>query len=156
QRVDRAGAERRMSRSMLSCRDVCAGYGAMHVVRDFNLEADAGCVVAIMGPNGAGKTTLMLSLAGLLPVLGGEVRVGGALMPPGRAAAASRAGLVCVPDDRALFTTLTVRDNIAAANRGGRILAAEVRDMFPELAARWNTRAGALSGGEQQMLAVAR
>jgi branched-chain amino acid transport system ATP-binding protein len=145
-----------MSAPLLSCRDVCAGYGGVPVVRDFNLEADSGSVVAILGPNGAGKTTLMLSLAGLLPTLGGEVRIGGELVPHGRAAAANHAGLVCIPDDRALFTTLTVRENIAAAIGRRGVPTAEVHDMFPALAARWNTRAGALSGGEQQMLAVAR
>ena len=142
--------------SMLSCRGVTAGYGALTVVRDFDLEADAGTVVAILGPNGAGKTTLMLGLAGLLPLQGGVVAVDGAPLASGRPAAAAKAGLILVPDDRALFSGLTVRENVVVAAPKGDSSEEEVQALFPPLRARWNTRAGALSGGEQQMLAVAR
>jgi len=145
-----------MSTPTLSCRNLSAGYGNLTVVRDFNLEAEKGSVIAILGPNGAGKTTLMLTLAGLLPRLGGEVLIDGQPLPVGRPAAANRAGLVLVPDDRALFTSLTVRENIAAAARRGSATDDEVQSLFPALTARWNTRAAALSGGEQQMLAMAR
>lgn len=145
-----------MSTALLSCQGVTAGYGSLTVVRDFTLEADGGSVVAVLGPNGSGKTTLMLALAGLLPLIDGEVRVGGQLLPSGRPTTANGAGLILIPDDRSLFTTLTVRDNIAAAVRKGDVPTAEVQEMFPALAERWQTKAGALSGGEQQMLAVAR
>jgi branched-chain amino acid transport system ATP-binding protein len=140
----------------LSCRRLQAGYGKLTVVRDFNLDAEAGSVVAVLGPNGAGKTTLMLTIAGLLPRLGGDVDVEGHPLANGRPAAANRAGVVLVPDDRSLFTTLTVAENIAAASRKRGSARAEVLDIFPALAARWNLKVGALSGGEQQMLAVAR
>jgi len=141
---------------LLSCVGVAGGYGKLTVVQDVDFAAESGRVIAMLGPNGAGKTTLMLTLAGLLPRHAGEVVVSGASLPAGRPAAASAAGVVLVPDDRALFGGLTVRDNIAAASRKGAKLGDEVREMFPALAARWNTKAGSLSGGEQQQLAMAR
>jgi branched-chain amino acid transport system ATP-binding protein len=140
----------------LQCRGLQAGYGKLTVVRDFELEADAKTVVAVLGPNGAGKTTLMLTIAGLIPHLGGEVLVHGQPLPNGRPALANRAGVVLVPDDRALFTTLTVAENIAAASKKGSPSRQEVLDIFPALAPRWDIKVAALSGGEQQMLAVAR
>jgi len=140
----------------LSCQGLRAGYGRLTVVRQFDLEVDAGSVVAILGPNGAGKTTLMATLAGLVPRLGGSVTVAGAPLPSGRPAAASRAGVVLVPDDRALFSSLTVEENIAAARRKGGPPVRSILDTFPALEPRWTLRAGALSGGEQQMVALAR
>ena len=142
--------------ALLACRSLSAGYGKLTVVRDFELDAAAGSVVAVLGPNGAGKTTLLLTIAGLVPRLGGEVLVGEHVLVSGRPAAANRAGVVLVPDDRALFASLTVAENIAAASRKGSPTKAEVLEVFPALTARWSLRAGALSGGEQQMLAVAR
>ena len=101
---------------LFECRELTAGYGHVNIVRPFDLAADAGTVVAILGPNGAGKTTLLATMCGLLPRQGGTVHVAGRELKSGRAAAASRAGLVLVPDDRALFPSLTVRDNIRAAS----------------------------------------
>ena len=98
----------------------------------------------------------MLTLAGLLPSQGGSVIVDGAHLPSGRPARANSAGLVLVPDDRALFTGLTVRENINIARRKGSPSVAELLDLFPGLKVRLNISAGSLSGGEQQMLAVAR
>jgi branched-chain amino acid transport system ATP-binding protein len=140
----------------LSCRGLQAGYGKVTVIRNFDLDADAGSVVAVLGPNGAGKTTLLLTIAGLLARLGGEVCIGGRPVASGRAALANRTGIVLVPDERALFTTLTVAENIAAAAHKGGAARQDVLDLFPALTSRWRVRAGALSGGEQQMLAVAR
>jgi branched-chain amino acid transport system ATP-binding protein len=145
-----------MSRPLFECVGLEAGYGRVNIVRPFDLAADAGTVVAVLGPNGAGKTTLLSSIAGLLPRQAGEVSVDGEVLKSGRPALASRAGLVLVPDDRSLFTTLSVRDNLRAATRraGGR--PEEALDLFPALQARRSVLAGDLSGGEQQMLAVAR
>jgi branched-chain amino acid transport system ATP-binding protein len=140
----------------LSCRKLQVGYGHLSVVRDFDLDVAPGTVVALLGPNGAGKTTIMLTLAGLLPRLGGDVLVDGVLLPSGRAAAANRAGVVLVADDRALFCSLTVAENLQAASKRRSLPTAEVFELFPALEARWHLPAGALSGGEQQMLAVAR
>jgi branched-chain amino acid transport system ATP-binding protein len=110
----------------------------------------------VLGPNGAGKTTFLLTLAGLLPRLAGEVLVDGRPLPGFRPAAAARAGVVLVPDDRALFCTLTVEENLKAARRRRESSYDDVVDLFPALRARWRIAAGSLSGGEQQMLAMAR
>jgi branched-chain amino acid transport system ATP-binding protein len=137
-------------------RNLVAGYGKLAVVRGFDLSVDSSSVVAILGPNGAGKTTLLKTFAGLLPRLGGEVYVSGTPLHNGRAAAANRAGVVLVPDGRALFRALTVDENLSIARRRGGPSADDMRDLFPALASRRKLSAGALSGGEQQMLAIAR
>ncbi len=141
---------------LFECRGLAAGYGRVSIVRPFDLVADAGTVVAVLGPNGAGKTTLLSTIAGLLPRQGGTVRVAGEELKSGRPALASRAGVVLVPDDRSLFFTLSLRDNlrVAAGRRGAK--PEEMLSVFPALESRWQVLAGALSGGEQQMLAVAR
>jgi branched-chain amino acid transport system ATP-binding protein len=139
-----------------ACRSVRAGYGPVAVVRDVSFEVESGSVLALLGPNGAGKTTLMLTLAGLLPCLGGEIHVGDEQLASGRATQASGKGVVLVPDDRALFTSMTVAENIEAARRKNSPPAAQMLELFPALEPRWRVVAGALSGGEQQMLALAR
>jgi branched-chain amino acid transport system ATP-binding protein len=141
----------------LACRALSCGYGDTTVVRDVDLDVASGEVVAILGPNGAGKTTLLMTLAGLLPRLGGEVTVEGHALRSGRPRDASRAGLVLVPDDRSLFPALTTAENLEAARRRrDSPPAGTMLDLFPALADRWKVPAGSLSGGEQQMLAVAR
>jgi len=137
-------------------RGLRAGYGSVTVVRSLDLSVPAGTVLGILGPNGAGKTTTMLTIAGLLPRQDGAVLVDGTVLPSGRPAAANRAGVVLVPDDRALFSSLTVRENLLVARRAGGFDLDEAVDLFPALAPRLGLAAGALSGGEQQMLAVAR
>jgi branched-chain amino acid transport system ATP-binding protein len=137
-------------------RDLTVGYGKLAVARGFSLSVDQGSVAAILGPNGAGKTTLLKTFAGLLPRLGGEVLLSGTPQRNGRAAAANKAGIVLVPDSRALFTALTVDQNLSVARRRGGPPADSMVDLFPVLAARRKLTAGALSGGEQQMLAIAR
>ncbi|WP_374216033.1 ABC transporter ATP-binding protein [Frankia sp. AiPs1] len=141
---------------LLDVRGLEAGYGAVRVVRSLNLTADSGTVLGVLGPNGSGKTTMMMTLAGLLPRLGGEVLVDGTPVPGGRPAAANRAGIVLVPDDRALFPDLDVRENLLVAKRSGGYSLDDVVALFPSLGNRLSVAAGALSGGEQQMLAVAR
>jgi branched-chain amino acid transport system ATP-binding protein len=141
---------------VLEVRGLVAGYGAVPVVRGLDLAVEAGTVLAVLGPNGAGKTTLMTTLAGLLPALAGEVLVDGSALPSGRPAAANRAGLVLVCDDRALFTTLSVRENLQIARRSDGPTLDDAMELFPALRPRLDVAAGALSGGEQQMLAVAR
>jgi branched-chain amino acid transport system ATP-binding protein len=141
---------------VLECRGLAAGYGAVTIVRSVDLSLQAGRVLAVLGPNGAGKTTLMTTLAGMLPRISGEVLVGGKSLPNARPGAANKAGLVLVADDRALFTGLTVRENIQIAQRSGGPDLDAVMEMFPALKKRLKVPAGAVSGGEQQMLAVAR
>ena len=140
----------------LTCRNLTAGRGPTTVVRGIDLDVAAGTVLALLGPNGAGKTTLLETIAGLLPRQGGTIQVGGQELPARSAVAAQRAGVVLVPDDRALFAGMTVRDNLEVA-RGRRGPAPEsMLELFPALEKRWAVPAGVLSGGEQQMLAVAR
>ena len=140
----------------LECKDLTVGHGSVAVLRGFDLALRQGEVLALLGPNGAGKTTLLGTLAGLLPRLSGGVSVAGRALPNGRPAAANKSGLVLVPDDRALFTTLTVRENITIANKSGGLDLDGAMELFPALTKRLKVTAGSLSGGEQQMLAVAR
>jgi branched-chain amino acid transport system ATP-binding protein len=140
----------------LECRGLTGGRGATLVFRDLDLDVQAGSVLALLGPNGAGKSTLLLTLAGLLPARTGTVAVDGARLRNGNPVGASRAGVVLVPDDRSLFTTLTVEENLEVARRRNGPPPKELLDVFPALEKRWDLTAGALSGGEQQMLAMAR
>lgn len=140
----------------LECSELTGGRGATVAFRDVDLAVEAGQVLALLGPNGAGKTTLLLTLAGLLPAASGSVKVDGTPLRNGSPVAASRAGVVLVPDDRCLFTTLTVEENLNVARGRSGPAARELLDVFPTLEQRWHLQSGALSGGEQQMLAMAR
>ena len=140
----------------LECRALTGGRGTTVVFRDLDLDVQAGTVLTLLGPNGAGKSTLLLTLAGLLPARSGRASVDGAPLRNGNAVAASRAGVVLVPDNRSLFTTLTVEENLDVARSRGGPAARDLLDTFPALEKRWRLAAGALSGGEQQMLAMAR
>jgi branched-chain amino acid transport system ATP-binding protein len=140
----------------LECTALTGGRGTAVAFRDVDLAVEAGKVVALLGPNGAGKTTLLLTVAGLLRSEGGTVAVDGTALPRGQASAANRAGVVLVPDNRCLFTALTVEDNLRVASRRGGPSPRDLLEVFPALETRWDLQAGALSGGEQQMLAMAR
>ncbi len=142
--------------SVLTCRDLTVGHAGLAVARNIDLDLDSGQVLALLGPNGAGKTTLLATMAGLLPRLSGEVLVDGVALPNFRPGRANKAGIVLVPDDRALFTTLTVAENLRAASPARTAPADDVVDLFPVLKQRWKLPAGSLSGGEQQMLVMAR
>jgi branched-chain amino acid transport system ATP-binding protein len=137
-------------------RNLVVGYGKLAVVRGFDLTAATSSVTAILGPNGAGKTTLLKTIAGLLPRLSGQVTINGAPQRNGHPAGANKVGIVLVPDSRALFTALTVDEHLALARRRGGPPPGDMMDLFPALTARRKLPAGALSGGEQQMLAIAR
>ncbi|MCU1344073.1 MAG: livF [Acidimicrobiia bacterium] len=139
----------------LRCSEVSAGYENLAVARSLNLSVGRNEILAILGPNGAGKTTLLLTIAGLLAPIDGEIEVDGVRLRPGAPRQANRAGVVLVPDSRALFTELSTTENLKlAARRPGAV--AEAMDLFPGLQRRAKVKAGMLSGGEQQMLAVAR
>jgi branched-chain amino acid transport system ATP-binding protein len=141
--------------AVLSCENLAAGYQRQPVVRKLNLEVSAGEIVAILGPNGAGKTTSLLTMAGLLSPISGTVRLAGRELNYSRPHLAARSGIALVPDDKCLFTTLTVAENISFGRRGKEAVRAAT-DYFPALEPRLSQPAGVLSGGEQQMLALAR
>ena len=132
------------------------GYGKLTVAREIRLRLSSHEVTAVLGPNGAGKTTLMMTLAGFLRPITGEVRIDGLPMKPGSARRMNKAGVVLVPDRRALFTQLTTLENLQLARRRGGPAVDDVLDLFPALRERTKVKAGSLSGGEQQMLAVGR
>jgi branched-chain amino acid transport system ATP-binding protein len=135
---------------------LAGGWGELTAFRAVDITVAAGEIHAVLGPNGAGKTTLLLTLAGILPSRSGTVAVDGARMRVGRATAACRAGVVLVPDNRELFTTLTVEENLRVPVGHDAAGLQSMFELFPALEARRNLRAGSLSGGEQQMLAIAR
>lgn len=140
-----------MSDPIIEARQLTLGYGAADVVADLNVEVRQGEVVALLGANGAGKSTTLMGLAGVLRARGGEVRIKGDKdrSPLHRRA---RAGLGFVPETRSVFMNMSVHDNIRVAG----VKSARVFALFPELEARTRVKAGALSGGEQQMLVLAR
>ncbi|MGX1804228.1 ABC transporter ATP-binding protein [Nocardia sp. NPDC055321] len=144
----------------MECRGLSAGYVKQRpCVRDVDLRLTAGEITCLLGPNGAGKTTLLMALSGLVPREGGEVLVAGSGIGSGRPRETVRAGMVLVPDDRALFRWLTTRQNLqlAIAERARRRSGVdEVLKYFPALEKRLGVAAGKLSGGEQQMLAIGR
>jgi branched-chain amino acid transport system ATP-binding protein len=137
-----------------------AGYDGVPVVRDLDLEVAAGEVVALLGPNGAGKSTTLRTISGLLSPVGGRIEVLGEPTGPIPAHRLPHRGVAHVAEDRSLFAGLTVRENLRLATGIGRRerKAAEERaaGLFPALRPLMTRRAGLLSGGEQQMLAVAR
>ncbi|WP_457631693.1 ABC transporter ATP-binding protein [Oceanithermus sp.] len=141
---------------MLEVDRLNAGYGKIQVLHGVSLALGPGEVVALLGRNGAGKSTLLKSVMGLTTVFGGEVRLEG--RPLGRLPSYARArlGLGYVPEERRIFPELSVRENLEVAARPGEWSVERVFELFPRLAEIQNRRGGLLSGGEQQMLTVAR
>lgn len=149
-----------MSEWLIDVKGLDAGYGGVPVVRNLDLTVGPGEVVALLGPNGAGKTTTLLTISGLLAPLSGTVEVLGELVDGSRPHRIPRRGLAHVPEDRSLFFDLTVDENIRlglTGNRASRRAAHErAMELLPALKPLGGQLAGLLSGGEQQMLAVAR
>ncbi|NYT38616.1 ATP-binding cassette domain-containing protein [Allopusillimonas soli] len=152
---------------LLAVRGLNAWYGAAHILRDIDLQAERGEVVALMGRNGAGKSTTFKAIMGLIPAREGGIHLLGRNIARCQPHEIARLGLGYVPEDRRIFTELTVVENLltgrrkperdAQAGHGATDWAVEdVFALFPHLAALARRRAGALSGGEQQMLTVAR
>ena len=146
----------------LVVRDLFAGYQQVPVVRELNLEVRPGEVVALLGPNGAGKTTTLETIAGLNRPISGTVELSGENIGGIPAHVLAHRGLALVPEGRALFPGLTVREHLRLAGAaGGRSRQAarheeELLEMLPELRKCLGRKAGLLSGGEQQMLAIGR
>ena len=145
--------------ALLDIGDLSAGYGKLGVLHGISLTVAPGEIVALLGPNGAGKTTLLRAVSGLLPWTG-RVRFAGLDLTGARPRDTVRAGLVHVIEGHRVFAQLTVFDNMLLAGygmkRGERATRIDTAlAFFPEIAAKRHDRAGALSGGQQQMLAVA-
>ncbi|MDX1687634.1 MAG: ABC transporter ATP-binding protein [Candidatus Promineifilaceae bacterium] len=146
---------------MLQIEGLNAGYGDVLILRDVSLAVEEGQIVALIGANGAGKTTTLRAVSGLIPVRAGAVHFDDEPIQNWPAHRIVAAGLVQVPEERHLFGRMTVQENLELGSirrgksRRKRTLA-EVYDLFPRLAERQSQAAGTLSGGEQQMLAVAR
>jgi branched-chain amino acid transport system ATP-binding protein len=136
---------------------VLSGYGHTTVLRDVSLVVPAGEAVALLGPNGAGKTTLLRTVSGFLPALEGSIRMRGVDVTDRRPHARAGAGLCHVPEGRGIFRRLSVRENLIMQSRRGEEAEAQDRAIaaFPILGERLEQDAGTLSGGEQQMLALA-
>ncbi len=145
-----------MSPPLLEIDHLFAGYQGVPVVRDLSLTVDAGEVVALLGPNGSGKTTTLLTTSALLPPVSGDVRVFGRSVRKTPPHGLARLGLGHVTEDRSLFFDLTVKDNLRLACRGRKQDMAMVLGFFPQLGGLMRRKAGLLSGGEQQMLALGR
>jgi len=144
---------------LLQTSGLCAGYGKIRVLRDIDLTIAAGEIVALLGPNGAGKTTLLRAMSGLLP-WSGNVRFAGRDLAGASPRSIVKAGLAHVIEGHRVFTHLAVLDNLLLAGydlpRGERAARVEeVLTLFPEIAVKRRERAASLSGGQQQILAVA-
>ena len=148
--------------ALLDVAGLCAGYGDVPVLRGIDLSIPAGSITALIGANGAGKTTLLRTISGIIPTEAGTIRYDGhdiVGMPPQDIV---RAGLVQVPEGRRLFSEMTVFENLLvgssspAARRKRDENLAMVLELFPRVRERRAQRAGTLSGGEQQMVAIAR
>jgi branched-chain amino acid transport system ATP-binding protein len=137
--------------SVLDVTDLSSGYGPQPVIRDINLHVNSGEVVALLGANGAGKTTALMAMSGVLPILGGEVRFDGKVMAEPLYMRA-RNGLSFVTEERSVFKTMSVADNLRVAG----VAPSAAIALFPELEKRLEVNAGLISGGEQQMLSLAR
>jgi branched-chain amino acid transport system ATP-binding protein len=141
---------------LLAVDDLAAGYDGTPVVRDLTLRIKAGEVVALLGPNGAGKTTTLSTIAGLLRSIGGTVRLEGEDIDGVPAHKLARRGVSLVPEGRALFFGMTVREHLLLAETKGSLRRDRLLELLPELRKTLDRKAGVLSGGEQQMLAVGR
>ncbi len=147
---------------MLEVRGLAAGYGEVQVLHGLDLAVSASSITAVVGSNGAGKTTLMRCLAGLIPATAGSLRFKETEITAESAARRLARGLALVPEGRLVFPGFTVGETLkiggfsARARSGWQTRAEEMLALFPRLAERRDSRAGSLSGGEQQMLALAR
>ncbi|AWZ21278.1 branched-chain amino acid ABC transporter, ATP-binding protein [Roseovarius sp. TM1035] len=142
---------------MLELNAVNSGYGETQVLYGMGLRAEAGRVLAILGRNGAGKSTTLKTVMGLLPLRDGQITFEGRAMPK-RPYDIAKAGIAYVPETRDIFPSLTVRENLEIASKrfDGAWTMDRVLDLFPRLGERLENGGTQLSGGEQQMLAIAR
>jgi branched-chain amino acid transport system ATP-binding protein len=150
-----------MTQTLLQIRGLRSGYGRVEVLRGVDLDVSAGEIVALLGSNGAGKSTLNNTVSGLVPAWAGSVSFDGADLTGAHYRKVVQAGLIQVPEGRKIFPNLTVRENLELGSftraREHRARNLErVFAIFPRLAERVTQKAGTMSGGEQQMLAIGR
>jgi branched-chain amino acid transport system ATP-binding protein len=144
---------------ILELRELRAGYGTIEVLHGIDLAVPAGGIFAVLGPNGAGKSTMLRVIAGLHPVTSGSVSIAGRSVERATADALARSGLCLIPEGRSVFPNLTVEENLRLITHlgvGYSDIENRAFEQFPRLAERRRQLAGTLSGGEQQMLALAR
>jgi branched-chain amino acid transport system ATP-binding protein len=142
---------------LFNARQIHAWYGKSHIVQGVNIMIQDGELVALLGRNGAGKTTTMRAITGLLPRTEGAISFAGENLLGLPTYEIARRGISLVPENRGIFGTLTVDENLSlAAAKGSRWQVHDVYEMFPALAERRRTPGGKLSGGEQQMLSIGR
>ncbi|WP_077529335.1 urea ABC transporter ATP-binding subunit UrtE [Vreelandella utahensis] len=143
---------------MLKVNDLSIGYGLSQVVHDINLELGKGEILGVMGRNGMGKTTLFKALIGLLPSWSGDIQMGGVKLTGEQPYRRVASGLAYVPQGRQVFATLTVEENIRTGLEatGQKKVPDDIYSLFPVLQEMRKRRAGNLSGGQQQQLAIAR
>ncbi len=150
----------RVPQNLLEFHGVTAGYGAVTVLRNINLTVEASSVVAVLGPNGAGKTTLLRTATGLVKPSDGRILLDGENVTGSHPHALARRGFCLVPEGRGIFPSLTVRENLLLACSKGKDARSAAIDRtietLPTLGQRLRQVAGSMSGGEQQMLALAR
>jgi branched-chain amino acid transport system ATP-binding protein len=144
----------------LALRDLEVAYGGVAAVRGLSLSVAPGEIVGLIGPNGAGKSTTLHAIMGLVPARGGEIRLGERSLRGRAPESIARSGVALVPEGRRLFAELTVDENLrlglAARGRGTEDDIADVAELFPVVEEFRDRQAGALSGGQQQQLAIAR
>ena len=144
---------------MLSMSGVNQYYGGSHILRDVDLQAEAGQITVVLGRNGVGKTTLLKSLMGLVPIRTGSIALGGQALEKATPYERARAGLGYVPQGREIFARLTVEENLLMGLAGKPAvtpLPQEIFEWFPVLHEMRKRRGGDLSGGQQQQLAIGR
>ena len=142
--------------SALELRHVSAGYGETVVIEDLNLALAEGESISVIGRNGVGKSTLLATVMGHTTLHAGEMRLGGASLDRLPVFRRALAGIGFVPQEREIFPSLSVRENLEVAARRGHWTQARVFELFPNLHARVSNKGNQLSGGEQQMLSIAR
>jgi branched-chain amino acid transport system ATP-binding protein len=146
--------------SLLELHGVAGGYGPVQVLHEVDLSVEAGHVAVVLGANGAGKTTTLRAISGLIHIAG-DIRFDGTSIVGKGPEAVSRLGIAHVPQGRGTFSELSVDDNlrVGAINRSDKLVESDLKrwyDVFPRLGERRRQEAGSMSGGEQQMLALAR
>lgn len=144
---------------MLEVKGLTVDYRGLRALEDVSIECESGQLVSILGPNGAGKTTLLKAISGTVGITAGHIRFAGTDLLPVAPAHRARLGIAHVPEGRRVFPTMTVEDNLEIGARYARthtFTLEKALDLFPVLAERRRQTAGTLSGGEQQMLALAR